>query len=164
MDGKTVSQPVPLDRHERRILVELQSDARLTNQELAERVGLSPSACWRRVKALEEKGVILKYAAILDPQKVGIGECVFAHITLTRHSESLTREFADAVRARPEVMECFYTAGDSDVLLRVVTPSVSAYNQFLEDFVFKAHGVSQIRSNFSLQQIKLETELPIEAD
>lgn len=154
----------PLDKHERRILIELQADARLTNQQLAERVGLSPSACWRRVKALEDSGVILKYAAILDPKKVGIGECIFAHITLTRHSTTLTKEFADAILARPEVMECFYTTGDSDVLLRVVSPSVAAYNKFLEDFIFKAPGVLQIRSNFALRQIKLDTELPLEAE
>jgi DNA-binding Lrp family transcriptional regulator len=146
---------------ERRILIELQNDARLTNQELAQRVGLSPSACWRRVKALEEAGVILRYTAILDPKKVGLGECVFAHVTLTRHSLAMTHEFADAIRARPEVMECFFTTGDADILLRVATPSVSAYDKFLEEFVFSAPGISQVRSNFALRQIKFETALPL---
>ncbi len=146
---------------ERRILIELQNDARLTNQELAQRVGLSPSACWRRVKALEEAGVILRYTAILDPKKVGIGECVFAHVTLARHSLAMTHEFADSIRARPEVMECFFTTGDADILLRVATPSVSAYDKFLEEFVFAAPGISQVRSNFALRQIKFETALPL---
>ncbi|MFQ5534273.1 MAG: Lrp/AsnC family transcriptional regulator [Sphingomonadales bacterium] len=158
------TEPHQLDKYERKILIELQADARLTNQELADRVGLSPSACWRRVKALEDSGVILRYAAIVDPRKVGIGECVFAHITLSRHSEALTEDFAAAIRARPEVMECFYTSGDSDILLRVVAPSVAAYNDFLQEFVFKAPGVLQIKSNFALRQIKLDTILPIAAE
>ncbi len=155
---------VRLDTQERRILMELQGDARLTNQELAQRVGLSPSACWRRVKALEEAGVILRYTAILDPKKVGLGECVFAHVTLARHSLAMTHEFADAVRDRPEVMECFFTTGDADILLRVAIPSVSAYDKFLEDFVFSAPGISQVRSNFALRQIKFETALPLIID
>ncbi len=155
---------VQLDRHERRILIALQVNGRLTNQELAKRVGLSPSACWRRVKALEETGVILRYAAILDPKKVGFGECVFAHITLTRHTATLAREFAEAVRVRPEVMECFFTTGDADILLRVATPSVSTYDEFLEDFIFKAPGISQVRSNFALRQIKFETALPLQVE
>ncbi len=155
---------IQLDPYERRILIALQANARLTNQELAERVGLSPSACWRRVKALENTGVILRYAAILDPRKVGIGECVFAHVTLARHSLTATREFADSIRVRPEVMECFSTTGDADILLRVATPSVSAYHEFLEDFIFSAPGISQVRSNFALRQIKFETALPLEAE
>ncbi len=161
MAGPEETDAVRLDAHERRILIELQGDARLTNQELAQRVGLSPSACWRRVKALEEAGVILRYAAILDPKKVGLGECVFAHVTLARHSLAMTHEFADSIRIRPEVMECFFTTGDADILLRVATPSVSAYDRFLEEFVFSAPGISQVRSNFALRQIKYETALPL---
>lgn len=164
MAGLEETDAVRLDAHERRILIELQDDARLTNQDLAQRVGLSPSACWRRVKALEESGVILRYAAILDPKKVGLGECVFAHVTLTRHSLASTHEFADAIRDRPEVMECFFTTGDADILMRVATPSVSAYDRFLEDFVFSAPGISQVRSNFALRQIKFETALPLRVE
>ena len=155
---------IRLDRFERRILMALQANARLTNQELAKQVGISPSACWRRVKALEESGVILHYAAILDPRKVGLGECVFAHVSLARHSSALTKEFAESIRVRPEVMECFFTTGDADVLLRVVTPSVSSYDRFLDEFIFSAPGISQVRSNFALRQIKFETALPLEVD
>ena len=164
MVGFEDTDAVRLDAHERRILIELQGDARLTNQELAQRVGLSPSACWRRVKALEEAGVILRYAAILDPKKVGVGECVFAHVTLARHSLAMTHKFADSIRVRPEVMECFFTTGDADILMRVAMPSVSAYDKFLEDFVFSAPGISQVRSNFALRQIKFETALPLQAE
>ena len=164
MPGSEQAGEIRLDRFERRILIALQVNARLTNQELAQQVGLSPSACWRRVKALEEAGVILRYAAILDPRKVGLGECVFAHISLTRHSLKLTKEFADSIRVRPEVMECFFTTGDADILLRVATPSVSAYDRFLEEFIFSAPGISQVRSNFALRQIKFETALPLELE
>jgi len=153
---------VPLDRYERRILLALQTNARLSNQELARQVGLSPSACWRRVKALEDAGVILRYAAILDPKKIGIGESVFAHVSLTRHSRAPSLEFAELMRARPEVMECFFTTGNADVLLRVVTPSVAAYDEFLENVIFSAEGISQVHSNFALRQIKFETALPLD--
>ncbi len=155
---------VQLDAYERRILIALQANARLTNEELAKQVGLSPSACWRRVKALEEAGVILRYVAIIDPAKVGLGECVFAHITLARHSAKSAQEFAQSIRVRPEVMECFFTTGDADILLRVATPSVSAYDRFLEEFIFFAPGISQVRSNFALRQIKFETALPLQVD
>ncbi len=164
MAGPEETNAVQLDAQERRILIELQGNARLTNQDLAQRVGLSPSACWRRVKALEEAGVILRYAAILDPKKVGLGECVFAHVTLARHSLVMTHEFADSIRDRPEVMECFFTTGDADILMRVATPSVSAYDKFLEEFVFAAPGISQVRSNFALRQIKFETALPLSVE
>lgn len=162
MADNSALQPLPLDRYERRILLALQANARLTNQELAKLVGLSPSACWRRVKALEEAGVILRYSAILDPKKVGIGECVFAHVSLTRHSKPLSQEFAELMLARPEVMECYFATGEADILLRVATPSVSAYDDFLENIIFGAKGVSQVHSNFALRQIKYETALPLE--
>jgi DNA-binding Lrp family transcriptional regulator len=155
------SNALAFDHYERHILIELQANARLTNQELAERVNLSPSACWRRVKALEDAGVILRYAAILDPRKVGFGESVFAHITLARHSAALNREFTDAISRHPEVMECFTTTGEADVLLRVVTPNVPAYDAFLEEAIFTAPGIGQVRSNFALRQVKFETALPI---
>ncbi len=143
---------VQLDAYERRILMALQANARLTNEELAKQVGLSPSACWRRVKALEEAGVILRYVAIIDPAKVGLGECVFAHITLARHSAKSAQEFAQSIRVRPEVMECFFTTGDADILLRVATPSVSAYDRFLEEFIFFAPGSPAAARGLSLEE------------
>jgi len=160
---KTRSQPeaVALDKYERRILIALQEDGRLTNQELAGKVGLSPSACWRRVKGLEDAGVILRYTAILDPGKVGIGETVFAHVSMERHSKTPTVEFAELMRQRPEVMECFFTTGAADIILRVVTPSVGAYTEFLENVIFEAHGISQVHSDFALRRIKYETALPL---
>jgi Lrp/AsnC family leucine-responsive transcriptional regulator len=153
--------PVPLDRYERDILLALQTNGRLTNQDLAQMVGLSPSACWRRVKGLEDTGVILRYTAILDPGKVGIGETVFAHVSMQRHSKSSIADFAELMRKQPEVMECFFTTGAADVILRVATPSVAAYDDFLENVIFNTPGVSQVHSDFALRQIKFETALPL---
>ncbi len=161
MGVKHENQAVSLDRYEYGILRALQADGRLTNQDLAQKVGLSPSACWRRVKSLEEAGVILRYSAILDPSKVGIGETVFAHISLKRHSKALSAEFAELMREQPEVMECFFTTGAADVILRVATPSVAAYDEFLENVIFNARGVSQVHSDFTLRRIKYETALPL---
>ena len=154
---------VPLDHYERSILIALQEDGRLTNQELARKVGLSPSACWRRVKRLEDSGVILRYTAILDPKKVGIGESVFAHVSMARHSRTPTIEFAELMRKQAEVMECYFTTGAADIILRVATPSVGAYDDFLENVIFNASGVSQVHSDFALRQIKYETALPLAA-
>jgi Lrp/AsnC family transcriptional regulator, leucine-responsive regulatory protein len=159
MSIATGSPAVPLDRYERSILMALQADGRLTNQELARKVGLSPSACWRRVKGLEDAGVILRYTAILDPRKVGVGETVFAHISLQRHSKSSSGEFAELMRKQPEVMECFFTTGAADVILRVAIPGVGAYDSFLENVIFNAPSVAQVHSDFALRQIKFETAL-----
>lgn len=152
---------VPLDSFERKILIALQADGRLTNHDLAQRVGLSPSACWRRVRGLEEAGVIKRYTAILDPDKVGIGETVFAHVSMRRHTKEPTIEFAELMRRQPEVMECFFTTGAADIILRVATPSVAAYDNFLENVIFNAPGVAQVHSDFALRRIKFETALPL---
>lgn len=161
MDEGEQTDAVLLDRYERSILISLQADGRLTNQDLARQVGLSPSACWRRVKGLEDTGVIQRYTAILDPKKVGIGETVFTHVSLARHSKTSSVEFAELMREQPGVMECFFTTGAADVILRVATPSVASYDHFLEDVIFNASGVSQVHSDFALRKIKFETALPL---
>lgn len=161
MSETTRTEVLPLDRYERGILIALQADGRVSNQDLARQVGLSPSACWRRVRALEDARVIQRYTAILDPKKVGIGETVFAHVSMTRHSRTSSTEFAELMRQQPEVMECFFTTGAADIILRVVTPNVAAYDHFLENVIFNAPGVSQVHSDFALRQIKFETALPL---
>lgn len=155
------TETVSLDRYERSILIALQEDGRLSNQDLARKIGLSPSACWRRVKRLEDSGVIQRYTAILDPKKIGIGETVFAHVSMARHSKKSSVEFAELMQEQACVMECFFTTGAADIILRVATPSVVAYDHFLEDVIFNARGVSQVRSDFALRQIKFETALPL---
>lgn len=151
-----------LDRHEVRILMELQRNSRLTNQDLAERVGLSPSPCWRRVRQLEEAGVIRRYATLLDPRKVGVGESVFCNVSLERHTEGVVERFEAEVMRHPEILECYAMTGEADYLLRVVVPEVSAYDRFLQDFIFRLPGVAQVKSNFALREVKYDTALPLD--
>jgi Lrp/AsnC family leucine-responsive transcriptional regulator len=145
---------------DRKLLAELQIDSRLTMQELAERVGMSTSACWRRVKALEADGVISRYAIIVDPQKAGFGLSSMVHVSLARHERKNVDHFIREVSRHPEVLECFATSGEADFHLRVVVEDMDAYNAFLDDFVFKLPGVSQVRSNIVLKEIKADTALP----
>ena len=145
---------------DRQLLAELQRDSRLTMQELAERVGMSTSACWRRVKALESNGIISRYAAIVDPQKAGFGLSSMVHISLARHEQENVDNFVREVSRHPEVLECFATSGEADFHLRVVVEDIEAYNAFLDEFIFKLSGVSQVRSNIVLKEIKSDTALP----
>ena len=150
-----------LDEFERKILRALQEDARLGMQELAEKIGLSVSPTWRRVKSLEERGYITRYAALLDPDKAGVPECIFAHVTLIKHDRAGIAEFEQAIVGRPEVLECFATTGDADYLLRVVVPNTRAYERFLEEAIFTRPVVQHVRSNFALRQVKFTVSLPI---
>ncbi|HNP63920.1 MAG TPA: Lrp/AsnC family transcriptional regulator [Woeseiaceae bacterium] len=145
---------------DRRVLSALQNDSRLTMQELAERVGMSTSACWRRVKALENDGVISRYAVIVDAKKAGFGLSSMVHISLARHEQQNVDNFVSEVSRHPEVLECFATSGEADFHLRVVVEDMDAYNAFLDDFIFKLPGVSQVRSNIVLKEIKSDTALP----
>jgi DNA-binding Lrp family transcriptional regulator len=149
-----------LDRRDRRILAELQRDSRLTTQELAERVGMSTSATWRRVRSLEESGVIERYAAIVNARKSGFGLASMVHVSLARHEQKNVEHFIREVRKHPEVLECFATSGEADFHLRVVVEDIDAYNVFLDEFIFKLPGVSQVRSNIVLKEIKADTALP----
>lgn len=151
----------PLDDFEKRILRALQEDGRLSMQELADRIGLSVSPTWRRVKSLEERGIIRRYAALLDPEKAGVPECVFAHVTLTKHDRAGIAEFERAIVDRPEVLECFATTGDADYLLRVVVPNTRAYERFLEEAIFTRPVIQHVRSNFALRAVKFTVALPI---
>jgi DNA-binding Lrp family transcriptional regulator len=145
---------------DRRILAELQRDSRLTNQELADKVGMSSSATWRRVKSLEEDGIIDRYTAIVSPKKAGFGFASVVQISLARHEQSNVEHFIREVLQHPEVLECFATSGEADFHLRVVVEDIDAYNVFLDDFIFKLQGVSQVRSNIVLKEIKADTALP----
>ncbi len=152
-----------LETKDRRILTELQRDSRLTMQELATRVGMSSSACWRRVKSLEESGVIDRYAVIVNARKAGFGLSSVAHVSLERHVQQNVDNFVREVSRHPEILECFATSGEADFYLRVVVEDIDAYNRFLDDFIFKLPGVSQVRSNIVLKEIKSDTALPFRA-
>lgn len=156
----TDSGQVSLDRKDRAILQALQRDSRLTMQQLGEAVGMSSSACWRRVRALEEAGVIERYAAIVNPQKAGFSLSSMTLVSLARHEEKNVENFVTEVLRHPEVLECFATSGEADFHLRVVVEDMDAYNRFLDDFIFRLPGVSQVRSNIVLKAIKADTALP----
>ena len=150
-----------MDKADIKILNALQDDGRITNQSLADKVGISSAACWRRTKAMEKKGVIKKYMAIVDAKAVGIGLCVFVNISLTRHSKENAELFAKAVQQRAEVQECYAVTGDADFMLRVMVPNIESYDKFLEGFLFTIDGISQVRSNFALREIKFDTSVPL---
>jgi DNA-binding Lrp family transcriptional regulator len=149
-----------LERKDRAILSELQRDSRLTMQQLADKVGMSSSACWRRVRSLEEAGVIDRYAAILNTKKAGFTLSSMTRVTLARHEQQHVENFIKEVMRHPEVLECFATSGESDFHLRVVVEDMDAYNAFLDDFIFRLPGVSQVRSDIVLKEIKVDTALP----
>ena len=145
---------------DRLLLDELQRDSRLTMQQLAERVGMSASACWRRVRNLEESGVIDRYAVLVNPRKAGFTLSSMTLVSLARHEEKNVENFVREVMRHPEVLECFATSGEADFHLRVVVEDMDAYNAFLDDFIFRLPGVSQVRSNIVLKEIKADTALP----
>lgn len=149
-----------LDRKDRAILAALQRDSRVTMQELGDRVGMSSSACWRRVKSLEDAGVIDRYAVLVNPRKAGFGLQSMTLVSLARHEEKNVENFVTEVLRHPEVLECFATSGEADFHLRVVVEDMDAYNRFLDDFIFRLPGVSQVRSNIVLKEIKADTALP----
>ncbi len=149
-----------LSSNDRRILAELQRDSRLTMQELADKVGMSSSAVWRRVKSLEAANIIDRYAVIVNPKKAGFGFASMVRVSLARHEQANVEHFIREVRRHPEVLECFATSGEADFHLRVVVEDIDAYNTFLDEFIFKIPGVSQVRSNIVLKEIKSDTALP----
>jgi DNA-binding Lrp family transcriptional regulator len=151
-----------LDAIDRKILALLQEDARLANVDLAGKVGLSPSPCLRRVRDLEEAGVIRRYVTLLDPAAIGLPVSVFVSVSLERQVEQALERFEAAILKRPEVMECYLMTGDADYLLRVVTADLSAYELFLIEHLTRVPGVASIKSSFALKQVKYRTALPVE--
>ncbi|MCH7343226.1 Lrp/AsnC family transcriptional regulator [Pelomonas sp. CA6] len=149
------------DRATRLILEALQQDARQSTQQLAERVGLSPTPVWRRIKELEERGVIRREVVLVDREKLGLSICVLANVSLVRHSEGAVEAFEAMVRASPEIIECQAITGEADYVIKVVAPDMKAYDQFLQAKVFKVAGVASVRSNVVLREVKYETALPV---
>jgi Lrp/AsnC family leucine-responsive transcriptional regulator len=152
---------MPLDRVDRRILDVLQVEGRVSNVALAERVHLSPSPCLRRVKALEDDGVISGYRAMLDREAVGLGLTVFVEIKVEGHSERLASALEDAVAAMPEVVSCHLVSGAADFLLEVVVPDLRAYERLLLDKLLSLPGVQDVRSNFAIRTMKPPSPLPL---
>lgn len=150
-----------LDRIDRKLLELLQQDGRLTNLELAEKVSLSPSPCLRRVRRLEEEGVIRQYVALLEPTKVGLGLTAYVNVKLEKRGKMPIEAFSDAVARWPEVVACYAMTGDIDYLLRVQVEDLEHYSRFVMDRLLKQQGVIDVRSNFVLERIKDTTALPL---
>lgn len=149
------------DTHARRMLDLLQYDGRKTVQALADEVGLSSAPCWRRLRELEESGVIRRYVALVDRAKVGLDGCMFTQVSLERHSEAVVEAFERAVQATPEILECWVTTGDSDYMLKIVVPDALAFDRFLHRFMLKLQGIRQMKTSVALREVKNETRLDL---
>lgn len=150
-----------MDYIEYKILSSLQKNARLTNLELAKQVGLSASPCLRRVKSLEESGIITGYSAIINQNKVDLSVNVFVQVSLERQSEERLQIFEEKIHEYKEVMEAYLMTGEADYLLRIVVKDLQAYEKFLKENLTKIQGIASIRSYFSLKQVTRKYNLPI---
>lgn len=152
-----------LDDTDVRVLQHLQENARLTNVELADRVGLSPSPCLRRLKRLEAEGIIKGYMTLVDQNAIGLPVNVFVSVTLKEQTESALEEFEARIRTLPQVMECYLMTGTADYMLRVVTADLAAYERFLKDHLTRIPAIASIQSSFALKQVTFRTALPLSA-
>jgi predicted chitinase/DNA-binding Lrp family transcriptional regulator len=152
-----------LDRRDIEILTELQRDSRQSVQQLAGKVGLSATPCWKRVKDMEAAGVIRGYGASIDRESVGLQLCVLAEVNLSQHTEALVREFERAVAVCPQIISCYSTTGGADYSIKVLATDIKAYEAFLHDTAFRLPGVTHIRSSVVLKEIKADASLPIHA-
>ena len=149
------------DRIDRRLLEEVQRDARLTTAELAARVSLSPSPCWRRIKRLEQAGLILGYHARLDADRLGWGVTAFVHVLMENHSAELGAQFEAAVQDIPEVVTCHNVSGQYDFLLQVVARDLKSFGEFARSAIRTLPGVKEMNSSFSLREVKGGFALPL---
>lgn len=152
-----------LDAADLRILHCLQEDGRISNADLAERVGLSPSPCLRRVRQLEEAGVIKGYATLVDPNALGLAVTAFVRVRLEQQDDRRLAVFEEAIARVPEVMECYLMTGESDYQLRVLVRSLAEYEDFLRAKLTKIPGVSEVTTSFALRPINYRTALPLDA-
>lgn len=143
-----------LQEKDRQILTLLQRDSRMSNADLADAVGMSASALWRRVRALEDAGIIKRYGAVVDPVAMGLGFEAIVHVHLTRHDPEKIVDFIRAVEISPEVQECYATTGQADYHLRVLCRDLAGYNIFLEEFLFRLPAVASAQTNVVLRTIK----------
>lgn len=152
-----------LDSYERKILAILQEDCTLSAAEVAERVGLSTTPCWRRIQRLREAGIIARQVALVDRRKIGLNAQVFAQVKLNAHGRQHLDEFTEAIRSFPEVLEAYVLMGPVDFLLRVVAADIEAYERFFFDKLSRLQGVQEINSIAALSEVKATTALPLMA-
>ncbi len=150
-----------LDRYDIQILTELQADARLTNAELAQRVGLSAAPCWRRVRALEEAGFIKGYRAEIDRHKIGLGVLAFVRLDADRNTGESTRAMEEAIRKIPEIVSCHYISGAGTFELQVVSRDLDTFSQFARQVLINLPNVKDIHTSFSLGEVKASSSWPL---
>lgn len=151
-----------IDKLDISILRELQRNGRISNRDLARRVSLSPSPCWRRLQGLEKSGVVDHYAAVLDPHKVGLPILGYAHVTLHDHQSETVKKFDEAITGAPQVLECHATSGEHDYMLKVVAKDMLSYQEFLSGYLLTIGVVRTVNTSFVLKQLKNTTVLPLE--
>lgn len=149
-----------LDQIDHNILRHLQEDARITNADLAEKVGLSPTPCLRRLRRLESEGIIKGYHAELNREALGVNVTVIILVKLEREDERTLRDFEAAIKKRPEVMECYLVTGKFDYFIRVMIPSLSAYEVFLSETILRMPKVATVESSFTLREVERKVVLP----
>lgn len=157
--GKTMDKS--LDRLDRLILEELQADARISNQELAKRVGLSPAPCWRRLRRLETEGLIEAHVTLLNAPAIGLPINAYAMVSLENHHPESVKQFDQMVAERPEVLECHSMSGTNDYLLRIVAASIEAYEKFMSTHLMQVRAVRSVNTSFVLRTKKFTTRLPL---
>ena len=150
-----------IDRVDAEILDMLQENGRQSNAKVAERLSMSETPCWRRLKRLEQDGVIAGYQAVLDRRTLGLGVMAFVQLGCAEHTEAATEEFQKIIQSSPNVLSCHNTTGEADFLLQVVAKDLDDYSRFVESVLRRLPGVSSIRSNISLRELKSSNRLPI---
>lgn len=158
-NGKNISADLSIT--DREILKLLQSDADMPVADIAARVGLSASPCWRRIARLQKEGFIERKVAVLNAKRLGLGLVVFANVKLAKHQSSLLREFEQAIVAYPEVTECYTMTGNMDYLLRIVTADIQSYERFLREHLSQMPAVLEVHSSIAITEIKYSTQLPL---
>ena len=158
--SKSIS--IKLDRIDKNIIRELQINGRMQNNDLAREIGLSPSSCLRRVKLLEESGVIQSYTTIVDPQKIGLQLILFSRIWLVGQDAETIDCFIEAMKELPQVMECYIILGESDAMLKVVVPDLESYRKFQSAHLTKKNGITSVKTDLPSQIIKQSFQLPLD--
>ena len=158
--SKSIS--IKLDRIDKNIIRELQINGRMQNNDLAREIGLSASSCLRRVKLLEESGVIQSYTTIVDPQKIGLQPILFSRIWLVGQDAETIDCFIEAMKELPQVMECYIILGESDAMLKVVVPDLESYRKFQSAHLTKKNGITSVKTDLPSQIIKQSFQLPLD--
>ena len=158
--SKSIS--IKLDRIDKNIIRELQINGRMQNNDLAREIGLSPSSCLRRVKLLEESGVIQSYTTIVDPQKIGLQLILFSRIWLVGQDAETIDCFIEAMKELPQVMECYIILGESDAMLKVVVPDLESYRKFQSAHLTKKNGITSVKTDLPSKIIKQSFQLPLD--